>query len=105
MDLGDTVILYAGEGPGGQLAVGEIYNIDDFPCVEENECEAVEIFAVEIADKIVRSYKCHDALLAALKEEHGWDDPLHITAQPNCWKCAAITKAEPKPKEKTDAIS
>ncbi len=33
-------------------------------------------------------------LLAALKEEHGWDDPLHTTAQPDCWKCAAIKKAE-----------
>jgi hypothetical protein len=33
-------------------------------------------------------------LLAALKEEHGYDDPLHITAQPDCWKCAAIAKAE-----------
>ena len=32
-------------------------------------------------------------LLAALKEEHGWDDPLHIAAQPDCWKCAVIAEA------------
>lgn len=33
-------------------------------------------------------------LLAALKEEHGYDDELHLRAMPDCWKCAAIAKAE-----------
>lgn len=34
------------------------------------------------------------SLLEALKAEHGWDDPLHVRAMPECWKCRAIAKAE-----------
>lgn len=34
------------------------------------------------------------SLLTALKAEHGWDDPLHTKAMPNCWKCKAIADAE-----------
>lgn len=33
-------------------------------------------------------------LLAALKEEHLWNEPAHRRAMPNCASCAAIAKAE-----------
>lgn len=32
------------------------------------------------------------ALLEIAKEYHGWDDPLHTQAMPNCPKCEAINK-------------
>lgn len=45
------------------------------------------------AERIKRLCEAAPDLLAGLKEEHGWDDPLHTTAQPDCWKCAAIARA------------
>jgi hypothetical protein len=123
MDLGDTIILYAGEGPGGHLAVGEIFNIDDFPCLEENLVEDVEIVAVAIADKIVRSFNCHDALLSACEAHNAFDK--HTSDCANCEEfgpgdCGegaqlfteayrlsrlAVDNAKPKAKGGTDASS
>jgi len=82
MDLGDTIILFAGEGPGGHLAVGEIFNIDDFPCLEEELVEDIEMVAVAIADKIVKSFNCHDALLTACKAYESFDE--HASNCANC---------------------
>src|SRR5262249_93486 len=101
-DLGETLYLFSGEEEA-LISLGAIYNFDDFPDLEEEECEEIEQAAIAIADKIVRAYNSHDALLAALKEEHGWDDPLHTAAQPDCWKCSAIAKAEAKPKTKGES--
>jgi hypothetical protein len=33
-------------------------------------------------------------LLAIAKELHGWDDPLHLNAMPDCPACRTIAKAE-----------
>jgi hypothetical protein len=64
MDLGETVYLFAGP-VDTRMSVGEIYNFDDLPCLEEEVCEDFEMIAIATADKIVLAYNSHDTLLAA----------------------------------------
>jgi hypothetical protein len=122
-DLGDTVYLFDGEGPGAETILGEIYNAEDFPCLEEERTEEIEEIALAFADKLVLSYKCHDALLTACKAYEAFDE--HASNCANCdeWgpgNCqegariysdahrlnrAALDKAKPKTKGGSDASS
>lgn len=68
MDLGETIYLFKGEGPDGPRSeVGEIYNAEEFPCLEDEQYEDFEAMAIAFANKVVRAYNCHDDLLAALE--------------------------------------
>jgi hypothetical protein len=67
-DLGETIQLIEGKGPGEVVALGEIYSAYDFPCVGDERVEEVEAIAIATADKIVRAYNCHDELVAKLEE-------------------------------------
>jgi hypothetical protein len=122
-DLGETIYLYLSEGagPGAATMLGTIFNADDFPC--EEDVEDVEIGCIAFADKVVRSFNCHDALLAACQaldafEEHAFNcadceeiGPGNCKEGGTLWtkahllNSAALHKAKPKPEEKTDAIS
>lgn len=95
MDLGETIWLYAGEEPGHETILGEIYNADNFPC------EDAEAAAKAFADKIVRAYNCHDDLLDALKRIVPPTCPIVTHHRPDCDLCrglraiAKATKGEP----------
>ncbi len=96
-DLGETIRLYAGEGPGHQGIIGTIYNFDDIPLV--GDPEEVEQKAIATADKIVRAYNCHDDLLQALKLLTPPTCPIVTHHNPDCDFCRAlrvIAKAEEK---------
>jgi hypothetical protein len=67
MDLGEPLYLFAGEGPESETMLGEIYNADNFPCLEDAQVEDFEMITVAFADKMVRAYNCHDALIDALQ--------------------------------------
>lgn len=69
-DLGETIYLYAGEGPNANIMLGEIYNAEDFACLSDEE--KMDETAKAIADKVVRAYNCHDLLVAALQELGDW---------------------------------
>jgi len=64
-DLGDTIFLFEGEGPGGTTA-GTIFNAEEFGFPAQTE--EIDATAKAFADKVVRAYNAHDALLEALEE-------------------------------------
>lgn len=107
-DLGDTIGLLEGAGPGRGRTLGTIWNAEDlgFP----GNTEDIEIAAIALADKIVRAYNCHDDLLEALRPFAAQivsdDAPCHVglTTKEKCGRCsrilaarAAIGRAEAKP--------
>jgi hypothetical protein len=65
-------------------------------------CQLLVLMLQEKASRFIVSHKptaeyrkmeAANDLLKALEDEHGWDDPFHQNAQPNCWKCKAILMA------------
>lgn len=96
-DLGDTISLFAGKGPGGRKTIGEIWNAEDFGFPEQTE--EIEEKATAIADKIVRSYNAYDDLLEAIKRIVPPTCPIVTHHRPGCDWCHAlqiIAKAEEK---------
>jgi hypothetical protein len=71
-DLADPIELFAGE-PGAHIAVGQVYNFDDFPCVDLDHVEDLDETAVRTAEKIVRAYNSHDDLVAVLEQIAAWN--------------------------------
>ena len=120
-DLGEPIYLFAGVDP--RITVGEIYNCYGLPCLEEEQYEDFEIIAIATADKIVRAYNSHDALLAACEVHNAFDKHTSDCANceefgpGNCGEGAklfteayrlsrlAVDKAKPKAKGEPNATS
>lgn len=50
-----------------------------------------------VADiKVMRVIGAAKGLLSIAKLNHGYDDPLHRHAMPDCWQCKIIDRAEGK---------
>src|SRR5262245_43215004 len=70
-DPGEMLFLFTGDDSEGSI-VGEVYNFDDFPCLEEDQLGEVDAMAIATAKKLVLAYNAYDEMLAALKANHEW---------------------------------
>jgi hypothetical protein len=77
--IGDTIFLFDGKGPGGKT-LGTIWNAEDFGFPRQTE--EINKMVVEFADKVVRTYNSHDALLAACEAHDTFDK--HTSDCGNC---------------------
>jgi hypothetical protein len=64
-DPGEMIFLFTGADETGSI-VGEVYNFDDFPCLDEDQLGEVDAIAISTARKIVLAYNAYDEMLEAL---------------------------------------